>query len=173
MKVLFWAVAAFLAALSSRAAAPPQDHAGQAFRLEGGEYRWVPFTVKQVPTEVYCRFEVLKGDPTVHMELLPMSEFRMFSRGRSHERLAIVPRANGGTFRQLIEERGQYAVVVENEKGGPPAVVSLDVSTNMNPSGAVARELPASRRLTVIVVSFALFFAMVGWSALKLLRAMK
>ena len=103
-----------------------------------------------------------------------MTEFRLFNRGRAHERLAVVARSNGGAFRHIVEVQGQYAVVVENERGAPAAVVSLDVSTDINPnSGAVARELPAGRRLAVILVSFALFFAMVAWSAAKLMRAMK
>ncbi|MDQ1472364.1 MAG: hypothetical protein QOJ99_3844 [Bryobacterales bacterium] len=146
----------------------------QAFRLESGDYRWVPFTVKQVPTEVDCRFEVLQGGPGVHVELLPMSEFRLFNRGRDHETLAVSPNARSGAFRRMIDRPGQYAVVVKNSADSPPAVISLELSTDLNPNASVvARELPARKRLTVILISFALFFTIVMWSGLRLMRALK
>jgi hypothetical protein len=141
------------------------------FRLEPGEFRWIPFTVNQTPTEIACRFQVMAGGPTVHLELLPMSDFRLFNRGRRHETLAASPRSQAGSFRQTVDDRGQYAVVVVNEKNAPAVMVSLEVSTEVNPSRrVVSRELPAGRRMTVILISFALFFVTVTWSALKLLR---
>ena len=148
--------------------------APQAFRLEPGDYRWIPFTVKQVPTEVDCRFEVLQGGPGVHVELLPMSEFRLFNRGKAHQTLAVSPDARTGAFRRIVDQPGQYAVVVQNAAGAPPAVISLELSTDLNPNaGVVAQELPARRRLTVILTSFGLFFGMVTWSGFRLLRALK
>jgi hypothetical protein len=146
----------------------------QAIRLESGDYRWIPFTVKHVPTEVECRYEVLQGGASVHVELLPMSEFRAFNRGRRHESLAISPNSRSGAFRRVIEERGQYAVVVKNEKNSPPVTVSLEVRTDLNPDTPVpARELPPRRRLTVILISFALFFAIVAYSGIRLVRNLK
>ena len=59
-----------------------QHSTPKPFQLAPGDYRWVPFTVRQVPTQVDCKFEVLGGDGTVHAELLPMGEFRLFSRDR-------------------------------------------------------------------------------------------
>ncbi len=146
----------------------------QAFRLDPGEWRWIPFTVRQIPTEVDCRFEVLQGNPSVHVELLPMSEFRQFNRGRKHETLAVSPDSASGAFRRIVEERGQYAVVIVNRKNAPAATVSLEVGTDLNPSASgVARELPAGRRLAVILISFALFFVTVTWSGIKLMRAVR
>jgi hypothetical protein len=100
-----------------------------------------------------------------------MSEFRQFNRGRKHETLAVSPDAASGEFRRIVEERGQYAVVIVNQKKAPAATVSLDVSTDLNPSAGIARELPAGRRLAVILISFALFFATVTWAGIKLMRA--
>jgi len=149
--------------------ATPQSK--QAFRLEPGEWRWIPLTIRQIPTEVDCRFQVLQGNPSVHAELLPMSEFRQFNRGRKHDTLAVSPDAASGEFRRIVEERGQYAVVIVNQKNAPAATVSLDVSTDLNPSAGIATELPAGRRLAVILISFALFFVTVTWAGMKLLRA--
>ena len=167
--MMLFAVAVVLGFIPVQSQNPPQ-----AFRLESGDYRWVPFTVKQVPTEVDCRFEVLHGGPAVHVELLPMSEFRLFNRGRDHETLAVSPNARSGAFRRIIDRPGQYAVVVKNSADSPPAVISLELSTDLNPNASVvARELPARKRLTVILISFALFFAIVMWSGLRLMRALK
>jgi len=155
----------------------PKSGAGdeplRSFRLSPGDYRWVPFTVKQVPTEVDCRFQVVDGDPTVHVELLPMSEFRLFNRGREYNTLAVSPDAASGAFRRIIEDRGQYAVVVINAGRAKPATVTLNLATDLNPSAdAVAQELPPRRRLLVICVSFVVFFILVGFSGLRLLRAL-
>jgi hypothetical protein len=159
-------------ALLLAAAGPPRD-GGQAFRLEPGDFRWVPFTVRQVPSEVDCRFEVLKGNPSVHIELLPMSEFRLFDRGREHDTMALTPDGRNGEFRRIINTRGQYAVVVQNARGAPAATVVLGVQTNLNPGAEVAKTLSPRRRLTVVAISFAFFFVTIAWSGRKLVRAMR
>ena len=163
-----WAVALLVVAGSAFGAEPAP------FRLDPGEFRWFPFTVKQVPTEVDCHFEVVKGDASVHMELLPMSEFRRFSRGREHETLAVSEDAHSAGFRRMMDTRGQYAVVVINKRGAPPAMVSLEVRTDLNPNAdVVAKMLPPQRRLVVILISFAIFFVTVTWAGLKLARAIR
>lgn len=155
------------------AAADQSQDAGQPFRLESGDFRWVPFTVRQTPSEVDCRFEVVAGNPSVHLELLPMSEFRLFNRGREHETMALTPDGKSGEFKRIIDARGQYAVVVENESGSPPASVLLYLRTNINPGADVARTISPRRRLTVVVLSFAFFFITVAWSGRKLVRGMR
>jgi hypothetical protein len=144
----------------------------QAFRLEPGDYRWVPFTIKQTPTEVDCKFEVLQGGLELRVELLPMSEFRLFSRGREHSTL-VVMQQHSGAFRRIIDQPGQYAVVLK-DIASQAETVSLELNTDVNPNaGAIARELPARRRLTVILVSFGLFFVIVSVSGLWLVRSIK
>jgi hypothetical protein len=161
-------IAAFLFAAGS-----PQQDGGQPFRLASGDFRWVPFTVRQTPSEVDCRFEVIKGNPSVHIELLPMSEFRLFDRGREHDTLALTQDGLSGEFRRIVDVRGQYAVVVKNARGAPPATVLLRVQTNLNPGADVARMLSPARRLAVILISFAFFFAAIAWSGRTLMRAMR
>ncbi|MDP9170525.1 MAG: hypothetical protein M3N54_07910 [Acidobacteriota bacterium] len=142
------------------------------FRLEQGEFRWIPVIVKQIPTEIECKFQVVAGGPTAHLELLRMHDFRLFTRNREHATLAVSPKSRTGNFRRVIDNRGQYAVVVVNEKNAPAVMVSLEVSTEVDPNPKLlSRELPPARRLTVILISFALFFVTITWSGLKLLRA--
>jgi hypothetical protein len=147
---------------------------GQSFRLEPGDFRWVPFTVRHTPAEVDCHFEVIQGNPTVHLELLPMSEFRLFSRGRDYAKLASTPEGRNGAFRRVIDDSGQYAVMVVNGKRAPPVTVALQVRTTVNPVRKdIARTLSPERRLTVILISFAFFFVTVTWSFRKLIGAMR
>ena len=161
------------AALLLAAAGNQQQDAGQPFQLESGDFRWIPVIVRHTPAEVDCRFEVTKGDPSIHVELLPMSEFRSFSRGRDHDTMALTPNGHSGEFRRIIDVRGEYAVVVENKRGAPAATVFLHVRTNLDPGADVAQVLSPTRRLTVILISFAFFFVTVAWSGRKLVRAMR
>jgi len=160
-------------ALALLAAGNRPQEGDQPFRLEPGDFRWVPFTVRQTPSEVDCRYEVIKGNPSVHVELLPMSEFRLFNRGREHDTMALTPDGQSGEFRRIIDVRGQYAVVVKNARGAPPATILLRVQTNLNPGADVARTLSPGRRLAVILISFAFFFVTVAWSGRKLMRAVR
>ena len=161
-----------IAVLLAGAAASGQE--GQPFRLQPGDFRWVPFTVRQTPAAVDCHFEVLEGNPTVHVELMPMSEFRLFDGGRDHETLAVTPDGRDGDFRRIIDMSGRYAVVVVNEKRGRPVTVSLQVRTTVNPAASdVARMLSPERRLTVILISFGFFFVTMTWSARRLIRGMR
>ncbi len=147
---------------------------GQPFRLEPGDWRWQKITIRQTPSQVDCHFEVLNGGASVHLELLPLSEFRQFDRGLEHDTLVVTPDGRSGDFRRIIDAKGEYAVVVVNEKGAQPATVSFEVRATVNPNTRdTARTLSPQRRLTVILISFAVFFVTVTWSARKLLRAMR
>jgi hypothetical protein len=167
------AIALSLFTVAAPVSGPRLGDAGEPFQLEAGDFRWIPLKVPQTPSEVDCHFEVVKGNPTVHMELLSMSDFRLFDRGQEHDTLAATPNARTGDFRRIIETRGQYAVVIENARGAPPATVRLRVQTNLNPGADSARTLSPTRRLTVVLISFAVFFATVAWSGRKLLRAVR
>ncbi len=147
---------------------------GQPFQLAAGDFRWMRIQVRQTPAEVDCHFEVVAGDPSVHVELLPMSEFRLFDRGLDHDTLAATPESRSGDFRRMIDSSGQYAVVVVNGKHAPPATVTLQVRTSVNPPVKdVARMLSPQRRLAVILISFGFFFVSVTWSARALIRGMR
>jgi hypothetical protein len=161
-------------ALLFLAAIPTAPQPAQSFRLDSGDFRWVPFTVRQTPTGVDCRFEVVSGGSTVHAELLPIGEFRRFDRGLEHETMAATPKGRGGAFRRVINTRGQYAIVIVNEKGAESVTVSLSLETNANPdNGDIATPLTPERRRTVIALSVAFFLLTVTWSGTKLIAAMR
>jgi hypothetical protein len=141
-------------------------------RLGPGEYKWVPLTVKRIPAGVDCRFRVLRGSATVHMEILSERDFRRFNRGRDYDSLATAPDGREGEIRRLMDEPGEFAVVVANDERAPEAMVDLEVRTDLNPTAdSMAQVLSPERRLAVIAISFGIFFGVVTWSALRLLRA--
>ena len=147
----------------------------EPFHLGPGEFRWVPFTVNQTPTAIACRYDIVAGGRTVHLELLAIREFHQFNRGRPHRILSEAPAGeSAGAFRYLVKDRGQYAVVVVNDAHASPVAVSLEAAAELDPTPRnVARELPAGRRLAVILISFSLFFIIAGWAGTKLVRAMR
>jgi len=150
-----------------------QQESGQPFLLAPGDYRWVPFTIRQPPAEVDCSFEVIKGGGSVHVELMPSSEFRLFERGREHDAMTRTPDGHTGEFRQMIAEPGRYAIVLMNRADAPAVTVALHFATNMNPTGGMARTLSPTRQLTVILISMFVFFTVVTWSARRLIRAVR
>jgi hypothetical protein len=167
MKVFGTCILLALALLPAQGAGPREK--GQTFRLQPGDFQWEQFAVGQTPIEVDCHFEVVNGAGSVHAELLPLSEFRLFDRGKDHATLATTPNERSGDFQRILDTPGQYAIVVVNADGAFPVSVSLQVRTTVD----IARTLPPERRLTVILISFAFFFATVAWSGQKLVRAMR
>jgi hypothetical protein len=138
------------------------------FRLEPGDNRYVPVKVTRIPTLVAGHFRVLQGAPTVHMEFMTEWAYRRFSRGRDFDSIASSPEGRDEEIRQTIGETGWVYVVIVNESKTAGAVVDLDIHTELTPD---ARVLPPERRLTVILVSFGIFFALVSWSGWRLWRA--
>ena len=159
-----------LFAVSALAATAQTD--GQMFVLPGGDYRWVPLAVRQVPVQVEVSFEVSEGGPTVHMELVPEAAFRPMQRGRAHETIGGTGDSRSGTLRQVVKQPGNYRVVIANKNGADPATVRWVISTDLSPE-PVSRELSPKRRVATMFVSFVLFFAMVGYSGWRLKNAIR
>ena len=143
---------------------------GTPFVLQPGDYRMVDLHVTQTPLRVDVDFHVLEGDATVRCELIPRSAFRATLRGMPHQALAATPEGLSGSFRQTIEDAGEYRVVIRNRSAAKAALVTLNVGTDLNPA-VTAIELAPRRRITAILISFLVFFAMVGIAGWKLRKA--
>ena len=93
-------IAVLLSGTAARAQeTPPARDQGQPFRLEPGDFRWVPFTVRQTPAEVDCHFEVIEGNPSVDVYkrqfsggFLGLDNVGIFDRSK--------PLPNGGVLEQ-------------------------------------------------------------------------
>jgi len=140
------------------------------YQLPAGEWRWIRFDIRQRPATVVCHFETTGGE--VRAELVNRSELELFRQHKHHDALGSTEARSAGEFSQYLQESGEYAVVIENQ-GKRATAVHLTVSLAFGGPPQVSRFLSPTRRLTVILVSFAVFFAIVTFSARALLRAMK
>jgi len=141
------------------------------YQLPPGEWRWVPFEIRQRPATVECRFESAGGGE-VFAELVSRAELELIRQRKHHDSLALTDTGSTGSISRYIAEAGEYAVVIQNE-GKQTITVHLNVALAFGTPQPVSRYLSPERRLTVILVSFATFFTIVTFSARALLRAMK
>jgi len=140
------------------------------YQIPSGDWRWVRFDVRRRAATVHCHFETTGGE--VRAELVNRSELELVREHKHHDALAATDVRRAGDFSQYIQEFGEYAVVVENP-GTRPVAVHLSVSLEFGTPAPVSRYLSPNRRLAVILISFAVFLAIVTFSARALLRAMK
>ncbi len=169
----FWLPALLLlSAMSSLAGSadnPP-------FLLPPGEFRVQDLHVPQTPLRVDAAFRVVENQTTVsggaavRMELLPRAALRAMQQGMAHQALAVTPEGSSGKFTSTIDDPGAYRLVITNRNLAAPVMVALSLSTDLN-ADVAATELPPSRRITVIGISFLIFFAMVGYSGWKLRKS--
>ena len=139
------------------------------YQIPAGQWRWVPFALKHQLSTLECRAQTM-GPGEVRLELIHRSDLDLLFQHKSYD--SLISTADGATaaFNQYIDEPGEYAVVIENP-GKDPVAARLTVAMSFGQSAA--RYLSHERQLTVILVSFALFFTIVTFSARALLRAMK
>jgi len=80
--------------------------------------------------------------------------------------------AGSGHLRYQVRVAGEYILLIDNREGRDrPAEAHLRVALDFGtePGPAVSR-LSVTRQITVIAISFAVFFAIAGFSARRLLR---
>jgi hypothetical protein len=146
--------------------------ADDTYQLPPGDWRWIRFEIRQRPATAFCRFETIGEPGTVRLELVSRADLELFKQHKSHGSLSASPSTTTGTINQYIDQPGEYAAIIEN-KATRPAAVHLLLSLSFQPPRPVARTLSPTRRLTVILVSFGMFFAIVTFSARALLKAMR
>lgn len=166
------AILLLLAASSLATAAGTAVLADDTYQLPPGDWRWIRFEIHQRPATAFCRFDTIGEPGTVRMELVSRADLELFKQHKSHSSLAATPSTASGAVNQYIEQPGEYAAIVENNSNRP-AAVHLLLSLSFPPPRPVARTISPTRRLTVILVSFGMFFAIVTFSARALLKAMR
>lgn len=144
----------------------------EVFQIPAKEWRYVEVAVKQVPATVDCDFHVISGADGVRVVLVNAEGLDDWKQG-TREAAGARTLARQGGFRRVVSVPDEYAVIVENGGRGEASVrlrVSLDSSGRGQPQ---ARYLSAERRLAVIAISATVFFAIVSYSAKKLLGAIR
>lgn len=148
----------------------------QVFEIPAAEWRYVDqIVVRQMPVTVDCNFELVGRGQGVRIALLSHGDLNRLRQERPHGFIAATPRMPRGSMRYQVRVPGEYAIVVDNREGEASPVrvhlrLALDFSGQAEPQ---VRYLSRPRQLAVILISFAVFFGIVIWSARRLLRAIK
>jgi len=158
-----------LALLLLLAASRPVVLTDDVYQIPAREWRWVRFEISHHPANVECRFETV-GSGEAHAELVSRADLDLIHEHKIHDALASTDIARTDSFSQYIGDPGEYAVVIENP-GSSPVAARLTVALSFGQPAS--RYLTRERRLTVILVSSIMFFAIVTFSARALLRAIK
>jgi hypothetical protein len=155
----------FLAGLILLALSGRVDVVDQVYQIPAADWRYVDLGPMRRPVIIKAAFNVESGPP-VRLMALTRSDLDHMSHGEPYSPLRALE-SQGGSFEQRILQAGdEYAVALEN-RGSQPASVHLRILLDFGD----AAQLSTQRRLTVIAVSLAVFFGLVGFSAVRLWRA--
>ena len=154
--------------------APRVDVVDEIYTIPPSEWRYVPMELKQTPVGLHCDFEVLGKASEVHVALLNQANLERLRADQPHGILADAPPQARGSFGYVVNAPAEYAVVLDNRAPRAPVRVHLRISLDFSgrPVQGVGY-LSRGRRLAVILISFAVFFTIVTWSAKKLLAAIR
>lgn len=146
----------------------------EVYTIPRAEWRYVEVVLKQTPVAVHCDFATASKGAGVRVALLTRADLDRLRADRAHGFITATPIEASGSFSYPLRTPGEYAVVVDNRGLAEPVRVHLRVSLDfMGKPGQGVGYLSPQRRLAVIVISFAVFFAIVTWSARKLLRSLR
>jgi hypothetical protein len=154
----------FLLAVSSKVELVNED-----YQIPPNDWRYVAeLGIKQQPGVVLADYQVKSGSGPVRLILMHRGDLERLRRNLPHGHIELTAAGRSGSLRRYIHDLGDYVLVVDNREGSNAAEVHLTISMDFS-QGTLSPE----RQLTVIVLSFAVFFGIVGWSGRRLLRAVK
>jgi hypothetical protein len=161
-----------LALAWSLAAAPTSvELVDEVYQIPANQWRYVEIDLKQQPALVSATFQVLTGAAQARLALMRRQDLERLRGGEPHGLMTVTPLASSGNLAYYVHWPDDYAIVVDNRAAQSSAVhlrISLEFGGSRGP--AVTR-LPAQRQLAVILISFAVFFGIVSFSARRLWRA--
>jgi hypothetical protein len=147
------------------AVAPPIELVNQVYEIPGRQWRYVELPANPPGAVLSCMFQA-SGSP-VRVVLIGHEELETWQAGRGHPGLAATKPGLAGNLRVPVHEP-DVNLAIDNS-GALPAKVHLVVFRQEPP----VRYLPRERKLAVILISFGVFFAIVTFSARKLLKAIR
>jgi len=150
------------------------DLVDEIYQIPANEWRYVEVSLKQQPALLSAELESRAGSREVRAALLRREDLDRLRNNHPYGVLASTPPGPLGQLRYYVRDPGEYAVVVDNRDSDAPVTVRLRVWLDFTgPIGHDAGRLSPQRQLTVILVSFAVFFGIVTWSARRLLQSVR
>jgi len=150
--------------------ASAEELVDQVYTIPADEWRYVDLELGQRAARVEAQYDVRSGSDQVRLAVMRRDDLDHLREGLAHGVVEATEPGRAGKLACQVRPPGDYVVVVDNRMGdGRAAVVRLRIWLDFPHAGAVPERLSPQRRLTVILVSFAAFFAIVTWSGRKLL----
>ncbi|MGA2271767.1 MAG: hypothetical protein ABSH44_25170 [Bryobacteraceae bacterium] len=145
----------------------------EVYQIPASEWRYVELSLKQQPALISATFHVLSGSEQARIALMRGQDLERLRGGLPHGIMAVTPLASSGNLSYYVRRPDDYAMVVDNRAGQPAAVhLRIRLEFGGREAPAVTR-LSAGRQLAVIVISFAVFFGIVSYSARRVWRAIQ
>jgi hypothetical protein len=145
----------------------------EVYQIPANEWRYIPVEFNQHPARVSARYDVLPPPGQVKVAFMRRDELERLRAGAPHGVLDETAPGSVGSLFPHVYDPGEYVIVVANGAETAAAVrlrVWLDFDVH---HGRQVTRLSRERQLTVILLSFAVFFGIVTWSARKLLRGIQ
>jgi hypothetical protein len=144
----------------------------EVYQIPANEWRYIDLGLKQRPAVVSAHFDTEGDGARVRLTLLRAEDLEKFRGGLPHGNIDSTTAAPRGTLSYDVPAPGDYALVIDNDAPSP-VVVQLNVWLDFARHGPAMTQLSPRRQLTVVLISFAAFFAIVSFSARRLLRAVR
>jgi hypothetical protein len=157
------------------ASASAEELVDHVYTIPADEWRYVELGTGQRLAVVEAEYEVRAGSDQVRLAVMRREDLDHLREGLAHGVVEETAAGRAGKLECAVRPPGDYVLVVDNQMGeGRAAVVGLRIRLEFPPmGGAIPERISAQRRLTVILVSFAAFFAIVTWSGRKLLPTVR
>jgi hypothetical protein len=145
----------------------------EVYQIPANQWRYVEVALKQQPALVSATFQELTGSGQARIALMHSQDLERLRAGQPHGLMAVTPLASSGDLSYYVHVPDDYAIVVDSHAAKPSAVhLRISLEFGGSPGPAVTR-LSSRRQLAVILMSFAVFFGIVSFSARRLWRAVK
>jgi hypothetical protein len=143
----------------------------ESYQIPANEWRYVEVSLQQQPALIWADYRAVADARDVRVALLRREDLQRLRNQRAHGWLAETEPAPAGRLRFRVRDPGEYAIVVDNRGGDRQTSVYLKVGLDFGAGrGPDVTTLSPRRQLAVILISFAVFFGIVTWSARRLLR---
>ncbi len=137
-----------------------------------GDWKYREINLHGRPARISASFHVLDGSDKVRAALMLRQDLEWMDGDLTSSIAQSAPGRSGG-FVDSLRRTGDYVVVLDNQEGKLPGRVLLRVELDYSDANVPeVKELPASRRYSVVMISLIVFFAAVGLSARQLRRNM-
>lgn len=147
----------------------------EVYQIPPAEWKYVEVNLRQNPALVTASFRVELSAGNVRLALMTRADLERLREDLPHGLLAVTAPGKSGALSFRVRQPGDYVIVVDNRSSkAQAAAVHLRIALDFaRPSGPVVTRLSPQRQFTVIVLAFAFFLGVVGYSARRFLRAAK